>query len=280
MKENIILSIVIPVYNSGSYLVETFESIKAVKFSYPYEIILVNDGSTDTNTLEILDQYKDIFTVINQKNEGVAMARNRGISEAKGKYILPFDSDDLMNENYYDLALHKMVADNTIDILYGDYLVFGSEKRYNRSGKYNRLRLIQSGCFLPNATIYKKSVWKNNGGYDTNLSYAEDWDFWSRSAVQNYNFFYFDKPLYRYRRIYDGKSLSQTKGHTSTEAVKILKNKIPSSVFTQESISDYVVVSVRENRKLKIKLLLRIFFPRLFIYLQKKKVFPNGIVVE
>lgn len=280
MKENTILSIVVPVFNSGVYLNETIKSIKEVNFSYPYEVILVNDGSTDQATLNILDQYKNEYTIINQENGGAAKARNKGIFHAKGQYILPFDSDDIMNGNYYDLALQIMINDKSIDILYGDYWVFGSENRYNKSSNYNRLRLIHSGCFLPSSSIYKKCVWEDNGGYDINLSYAEDWDFWSRSAVVDYKFFYFNKPLFKYRRIYDGKSLSQTKANKHNEAIKILKSKIPASVFNQETISDYVVQSVRENRKLKIKLLLRIFFPRLFDYLKKNKLFPNGIVVE
>ena len=280
MKENPILSIVVPVFNSGIYLKETIKSIEEVNFSYPYEVILVNDGSTDSGTLKILEDYKEKYTIINQENGGVARARNTGIENAKGQYILPFDSDDIMNGNYYDQALHKMVHDPTIDILYGDYIIFGSENRYNKSGKYNRLRLINSGCFLPNSSIYKKKVWEDNGGYDVTLSYAEDWDFWSRSAVKNYSFYYFNQPLYKYRRIHDGKSLSQSKVTNYNEAIKTLKSKIPASVFNQETISDYVVQSVRENRKLKIKLFLRIFFPKIFNYLKKKNLFPNGIVVE
>lgn len=280
MKENPILSIIVPVYNSGIYLKETIKSIEEVNFSYPYEVILVNDGSTDSETLKILEDYNEKYTIINQENGGVARARNTGIENAKGQYILPFDSDDIMNGNNYDHALHRIIHDPTIDILYGDYIIFGSENRYNISGKYNRLRLINSGCFLASSSIYKKKVWEDNGGYDVTLSYAEDWDFWSRAAVKNYNFYYFNQPLFKYRRIHDGKSLSQSKATNYNEAIKTLKSKIPASVFNQETISDYVVQSVRENRKLKIKLFLRIFFPKIFNYLKKKNLFPNGIVVE
>lgn len=280
MKENPILSIIVPVFNSGIYLKETIKSIEEVNFSYPYEVILVNDGSTDSETLKILEDYNEKYTIINQENGGVARARNTGIENAKGQYILPFDSDDIMNGNNYDHALHRIIHDPTIDILYGDYLIFGSENRYNISGKYNRLRLINSGCFLASSSIYKKKVWEDNGGYDVTLSYAEDWDFWSRAAVKNYNFYYFNQPLFKYRRIHDGKSLSQSKATNYNEAIKTLKSKIPASVFNQETISDYVVQSVRENIKLKIKLFLRIFFPKIFNYLKKKNLFPNGIVVE
>ena len=91
-------SIIIPVYNVEKYIKKCLDSVvnQTVK---DYEVILINDGSTD-NSMEIAKKYS--FKIINQKNQGQSAARNHGIKEAKGDYIVFLDSDDTIEKDYLE----------------------------------------------------------------------------------------------------------------------------------------------------------------------------------
>lgn len=115
---DIFLSIIIPVYNVEQYLKDCLSSILNQNFQQ-YEIILIDDGSTD-NSGKICDEYassyKNIIT-IHQVNQGVSSARNKGISLAKGKYIHFIDSDDTIDPDTYVKNIPILQANTDIDIL-------------------------------------------------------------------------------------------------------------------------------------------------------------------
>ena len=95
------LSIIIPVYNGQDYITDCINSILDQRDSEKYEIIIVNDGSTD-NTSEILDSFKRAnknISIINQQNSGVSVARNNGINAAHGRYVSFVDCDDMVGLN-------------------------------------------------------------------------------------------------------------------------------------------------------------------------------------
>lgn len=114
--EDILVTIVLPVYNVGKYLKKCLDSV--LKQSYRnLEIILVDDGSTDDSP-KICDEYaqKDSrIKVIHKNNEGVSTARNVGIKAAKGKFVCFADSDDILQEDYVEYLLH-MAVDNQVDV--------------------------------------------------------------------------------------------------------------------------------------------------------------------
>ena len=110
------ISIIVPVYNVESYLEECLESIKNQTYA-DIEVILVNDGSTD-GSREICEQYceKDIrFRLINQENQGQSVARNRGVKESVGQFIMFVDSDDVINKNLLEVLLPYMKTE--VDIV-------------------------------------------------------------------------------------------------------------------------------------------------------------------
>ena len=113
---NKMISIIVPVYNVESYLKECLESIRQQTFT-DIEVILVNDGSTD-GSREICERYceKDIrFRLINQENQGQSVARNRGVKESVGQFIMFVDSDDVINTNVLEVLLPYMKTD--VDIV-------------------------------------------------------------------------------------------------------------------------------------------------------------------
>ena len=124
------LSIIIPVYNVENYLSRCLESILNQTFN-DFEIICVNDGSTD-NSLAVLQKFKsndERIIIIDKKNEGSGVARNVGLSIAKGDYIYFVDGDDWIEDN----ALDKIVV--KADELNTDILIFGGLSFYNNKGK-------------------------------------------------------------------------------------------------------------------------------------------------
>lgn len=112
------ISVIMPCYNTEQYVEETLKSVLNQSFK-DYEIICLNDGSTD-GTLEILKRYQQSYPnirVISSENHGVAYQRNTGVQCAQGKYIYYMDSDDLLKENCLETLYQYAEADN-LDIVY------------------------------------------------------------------------------------------------------------------------------------------------------------------
>lgn len=110
------ISVIVPVYNVEEYLEECLESIRNQTYQ-DIEVILVNDGSTDTSK-EICERFCKVdsrFRLINQENQGQSVARNRGVKESIGEYIMFVDSDDVINTSVLEVLLPYMKTD--VDIV-------------------------------------------------------------------------------------------------------------------------------------------------------------------
>ena len=281
MLDNVLVSIVIPVYNTkAEFIKECIESIVDIK--YPHEIIVVDDGSYEKDTLEFLSIMRNDSNVklLQKNNEGASSARNFGIKNATGKYILPLDSDDLLISKNLELALDKLLSDENIDIVYGDFQNFGDKNTYNKSGEFSRMKIAISGNYVSAVILYKKEVWDSLGGYDITFNSIEDWDFSSRAAVFGYNFTYLAAPLFMYRRIFNGKSLSQNDLSSYIENKKRVVNNVPREFFSKKNINDYVLTSFKREKKLFFKTAIILFFSWLYRFLLKKGVFKNDIIVD
>lgn len=118
------LSIIIPVYNLENYIATTLESLLAIRFSFDYEIIVVNDGSTDKSEAVIRD-YQQKFTPIvlyTIENQGVSNARNVGISKATGEYITFVDGDDTVEPDFFEKAVQEL-DNGGYDFVQGNYRI-------------------------------------------------------------------------------------------------------------------------------------------------------------
>lgn len=134
------LSIIVPVYNVENYIRTCFESIfKQGLYDDDYEVIIVNDGSTD-NSMRMIEDYvkqHNNITIINQKNQGLSVARNNGIKAAKGEYILMPDSDDLLIERSIPPLLDAAL-ETKVDIIVADYLMMNNDEIDQR--EYNKIK--------------------------------------------------------------------------------------------------------------------------------------------
>lgn len=196
-----LVSIITPCYNHGKYLDDAVASIDRKSLSYELEHIIVNDGSTDPFTLEKLIQLENTEVIIlHQDNLGLAAARNNAIKMARGKYILPLDSDNKLHEHYLINAVNMMEQDNTIDVVYGDSLFFGEENRLRKNRPFDIVRQLNSG-YIDACAIYRKTVWEQVGGYDGNMPVmgSEDWEFWVGAFFKGAKLVYLDKLCFYYR---------------------------------------------------------------------------------
>lgn len=174
-----LVSVIIPCYNQGSLLTETVNSILASSYNL-IEIIIIDDGSTDDSFLiakELSKSYDNIFCY-SQKNQGPSVARNRAIGLAKGFYILPLDSDDLIHKNYIDEAIKVLEKRSEVKVVYCEAIKFG-EKVGPWNLKPFNLNLLARENMIFVSAIYRKSDWKECGGYAEEMTWgSEDWEFW------------------------------------------------------------------------------------------------------
>ena len=163
------ISIIIPCYNHGQYIREAIQSVEQCDDKDLYEIIILNDGSTDKFTIEVLQQLADNrYHIINQSNLGLGAARNNAIKKAQGKYILPLDSDNKIRPEYIYESIKILDEQPGIAMVYGDAEYFGEETGRQKVGKFN-LQKIMLGNYIDACAVYRKSAWEALGGYDEKM---------------------------------------------------------------------------------------------------------------
>lgn len=172
------LSVIIPCYNQGQYLAESIGSVLTSNYN-DLEIIVVDDGSSDPVTCRILEQLDYPQTrLIRQENRGLAGARNSGIAQASGVYILPLDADDRIGPQYLSQAVAALEEDPNLGIVYCRAEKFGAESGPWRLPTYSRWRMGLGNVIFCSA-VFRRVDWQQAGGYAADLQQGwEDWDFW------------------------------------------------------------------------------------------------------
>ena len=192
------VSVIIPTYNRGWTIGEAVDSFLAQDYR-DFELIVVDDGSTD-NTPQVLDAYRGAIKVFRQENKGVSAARNRGISEASGRFIAFLDSDDL----WLPQKLSRQVEFfNTTP----DALICQTEEVWIRSGvrvNPKKRHKKPSGmifepslalCLVsPSAVMIRRSLLEIVGNFDEALPACEDYDLWLRISCR-FPVYHIDTPL-------------------------------------------------------------------------------------
>jgi len=194
------ISIIIPCYNMGAYLQETLDSVTSYPNPDDYEIIIVNDGSTDQYTIELLKNLEEQgFFVLNQVNMGLSKARNNGIKLAKGEYILPLDADNKIRHNYISKSIKLFHNEPSIDIVYGNHYRFEEEDRIMITKDFY-FPILCCENFIDACAVYRKSIWEKVNGYDEHMLMGfEDWEFWLRVALQGARFHHLNEVTFDYR---------------------------------------------------------------------------------
>ena len=175
-----LISIVIPCFNQENYLEKTVKSALSSTYQ-PIEILVVNDGSTDSSEgiAKKLAEKNPEVTLINQVNSGVSRARNNGISHAKGKYILPLDGDDLISEDYVADAIKILEEQPEVKVVYCKGVRFDEmEQKEWKLKPFSRNALARDNMIFV-AGVFRKSDWEACGGYSEDMKMGrEEWEFW------------------------------------------------------------------------------------------------------
>lgn len=202
------VSVIMPAYRVTEYIGAALDSVLAQTFTN-YEIIVVNDGSPDTEDLErVLQPYRERIVYIKQENRGLSGARNTAIRAARGEFVALLDPDDMWSPEYLTVQVAAMHSDPTIDVLYSNALIFGDAPDAGRElmdicptdGEVTFERVITQECnVLICATVRREAVLRA-GLFDETLRSSEDFDLWLRILKTGGYISYHRQPLARYRR--------------------------------------------------------------------------------
>jgi glycosyltransferase involved in cell wall biosynthesis len=195
------VSIVIPCYNQGAMLREALASVEEVRNENLLEVIIVDDGSSDAETIRILKEFREAgYSVVSQPNRRVSAARNTGVRLAKGEFILPLDSDNRIQDVYLKKGVTLLKENPSIGIIYADAEYFGERSGRWHVQEFDLLSLIRMN-FIDVCALYRKALWEEVGGYDEQMPWMglEDWDFWLRVACHGGSFFHLAEIGFDYR---------------------------------------------------------------------------------
>lgn len=205
-----VVSVIMPAYRVTEYIGAALDSVLAQTFTN-YEIIVVNDGSPDTEDLErVLQPYRERIVYIKQENRGVSNARNTAIRAARGELISLLDPDDLWEPEYLAVQVAAMQTDPTIDVLYPNALIFGDAPDAGQKymdicpseGEVTFERLISLQCNVFICVTVRRETVVRAGMFDevNGVEGAEDFDLWLRIVKQGGRIAYHRQVLARYRR--------------------------------------------------------------------------------
>lgn len=174
-----LISVIVPCYNHGAYLAECLQSVMDQQYRN-WECIVVDNGSTD-NSADVAKSFceKDQrFRYFFIPNKGVSYARNYGIAQSKGKYILPLDSDDKVGTEYVQKGIVLMEKDATLKVTYCNAKLFGAVERDYILPEFSlKELLIENQIFC--SAIYRRADFDRTKGYNEAMVEGfEDWDFW------------------------------------------------------------------------------------------------------
>jgi glycosyltransferase involved in cell wall biosynthesis len=190
------IAVVIPCFNDGSTLREAIESARDQETC---ELVVVNDGSSEPRTIEILRRLEDNgVRVVHQENEGLALARMAGVAATVAPYVYPLDADDRLVPGVLTKLADALDANPDRAVAWGDVQMFGDvDYRWQRSGHLDSWRVIHVNP-LPMSSLVRRSALLEAGGWELRGGY-EDWDLWMAFAERGFKGVYVPELMLRYR---------------------------------------------------------------------------------
>lgn len=195
-----LVSVIVPCYKQAHFLPETLNSILNQTYNN-WECIIVDDGSPD-NTVEVANSFASRdrrFKILSQENQGLAMARNNGIAASRGYFILPLDSDDMIDSTYLEKAVDYFKKRPDTKLVYCEADRFGQKEEYWNLPQYNYEDEIWRNCIFC-SSVYKRADYDNTVGYNPNMKGGfEDWDFWLSLLKPEDHVYRIPEVLFHYR---------------------------------------------------------------------------------
>ncbi|HAU32589.1 MAG: Glycosyl transferase, family 2 [Desulfotomaculum sp. 46_296] len=261
MDQGILVSVVIPCYNQGKYLYEAVESVRRSTLAN-YEIIIVDDGSTDEDT-RLASEWavRQGIKVIRQENQGLPNARNAGISIARGQYILALDADDLIGPTYLEKAAWVLNNSPRVGFVTVWLRQFGINDSSWRPPKAT-VESMREGNAAVASSLFRRKAWEDAGGYDGKMLFGyEDYDFWLSILEKGWNSFLIPEVLFYYRVKPVSKFTVERQKHG--EIMRIIKAKHP-GIFNAPAVTLKSRIRIILKRKAKESALGRFAVRRLW----------------
>lgn len=201
---NELVSVVVPCYNQAKYLPEALLSILN-QTHQNWECIIVNDGSPDETDRVAADwcEKDPRFKYLYQDNGKLPKARNTGIGQANGKYVLTLDSDDKFEPTFVEKALVVLISDEKVGMVcsWGYRFKGDSIGELYKPGGGSIKEFLFCNAANSGSLMFKKECWEQAGGYDENMKWGyEDWEFYIRVCQLGRKVHVLQEPLFFYRQ--------------------------------------------------------------------------------
>lgn len=170
------ISVVITCFNYGAFLAEAVESA-LTQAGGPPEVIVVDDGSTEAETHLALEHLPESVTLIRQANAGLSSARNTGLAQARGRYLIVLDADDRLAAGSLQAMRAALEAAPQAGFSYGFARFFGAWEGDLRFPPFDPYKLLYRHI-IGSTVLMRREVFESTGGFDPAFSGYEDWDFW------------------------------------------------------------------------------------------------------
>jgi glycosyltransferase involved in cell wall biosynthesis len=186
-----LISVVVPVWNAASFIEQTVKSVLQQTFT-DFELIVVNDGSSDTEELEAaLLPYRPSLTYLSEPHRGAAAARNAALRIARGRYVAFLDADDSWLPNYLDRQMAFLREHPDVDLVYADARLTGDSPLAGRTfmqtapsrGPVTLKSLLSLRCHvIASGVVVRRSIVADVGMFDETIARGHDFDLWVRIA--------------------------------------------------------------------------------------------------
>lgn len=283
------ISIIIPAYNAEAYIQRCFQSIvNLLEKEDLYEIIFINDGSSDNTSaiLESLSKDYDCIHVVNKENEGVSVARNVGIQNSLGEYILFLDSDDELFSSSLSFIL-PILQDQHPDLVFSNMVSTGVDGKTSLRRPslvpnkiYTGVEAFMNNFLRVNAggSICKRSfLLENNLSFPSGISIAEDTIFFAQCQALSHSLIYIDVDLYHINLTTNSASRKKDKDlyFRLLKSIEVLQKSKQRRSFSraQEKMIDYALYSLISNAVYLVHSV-----PGISIDDLKKKITQNKII--
>jgi glycosyltransferase involved in cell wall biosynthesis len=216
-------SVIIPCYNQGHFLAKAIESALGQTHA-DVEVIVVNDGATDS-TAAVAASFRSAIKYVEQSNAGLSAARNTGIANASGEFVLFLDADDYLGPGMLEAVLRVARERPDASVFYGGYefvdvegkrLAVHAPPTLGMAPLYELLRHNPMPC---HSVLVRRAALDCLGRFDTSLRACEDWDLWLRMAAAGCIFVAVSQASVMYRRYSDSMSTDQDRMWLATRAV-------------------------------------------------------------
>lgn len=273
MNTPVYISIGIPFYNAESYLEDAICSVLAQTHQY-WELILINDGSTD-KSLEIAELYakidKRIRVLSDGKNKKLPKRLNQIIDEAKFDYIARMDADDLMSNDRLEKQISILESNKEIDLVTTGCLTIGKYNeltgvKLGENYRMNAEMILEGVTNLLHASLLARKSWYSRNKYDESRLLAEDFDLWLQAAKRNdLKYLVLEEPLYWYRVTENITVFKMINGYNTQ--IKIINDNYHGIISENKKIK---IIRKFETKKKIVKILNKIGLIKVLLKLRSK----------